>query len=135
MSKHLFETKKKENKEVLDSNQEQDNKVMETTPVGNQIADITDEDIDAQVKEYDEKHKNDKVDLDDENEFKGYDYGIVTGCSSLNVRKNPSMNSDIIEVIKLGDSVRFLNVPVEYLWFKVVTQKGNEGYCMSQYIR
>lgn len=58
------------------------------------------------------------------------DIGIVK-CR-LNLRENPSKESNILCVLKKDSTVEILEEIYE--WFKVVTESGMEGYCMRDFI-
>ena len=58
--------------------------------------------------------------------------GFVNGCIKLNVRTNPTMDSEVVEIINESDEVTIKDVVNE--WYSVTTKDGNEGYCMSKYI-
>lgn len=59
-----------------------------------------------------------------------YDIGIVK-CR-LNLRENPSKESNVLYILKKDSSVEILEEVDE--WFKVVTESGIEGYCMRDFI-
>lgn len=54
-------------------------------------------------------------------------FGIVKDCSSLNIRKNPSITSDIVGVLKVNDTIKILN-NVDG-WYKI-----KDGFVMADYI-
>ena len=58
--------------------------------------------------------------------------GFVNGCIKLNVRTNPTIDSEVVEIINESDEVMIKDVVNE--WYSVTTKDGNEGYCMSKYI-
>lgn len=58
--------------------------------------------------------------------------GFVNGCEKLNVRTNPTIDSEVVEIINESDEVTIKDVVNE--WYSVTTKDGNEGYCMSKYI-
>lgn len=61
----------------------------------------------------------------------------ITGCTRLNVRKEPSKDSEVVCVITSGNTI---TVCMEYStedFYKVHTTVGEtlvEGYCMKQFI-
>lgn len=62
------------------------------------------------------------------------DFGIVTNCLYLNVRKRPDINADVAVVIDaLTQVVVDLDASTED-FYKVVTSDGIEGFCMKKYI-
>lgn len=62
------------------------------------------------------------------------DFGIVTNCLYLNVRKRPDINADVAVVIDaLTQVVVDLDASTED-FYKVSTSDGAEGFCMRKYI-
>lgn len=62
------------------------------------------------------------------------DFGIVTDCLYLNVRKRPDINADVAVVIDaLTQVVLDLDASTED-FYKVATSDGIEGFCMRKYI-
>lgn len=62
------------------------------------------------------------------------DFGIVTNCLYLNVRKRPDINADVAVVIDaLTQVVVDLDASTED-FYKVRTSGGVEGFCMRKYI-
>lgn len=61
-------------------------------------------------------------------------YGIVSGCNSLNIRKEPHRNAEVlcVETIKAIVEVDLDNSTDE--WYAVCTKDGVDGFCMKQYI-
>lgn len=60
--------------------------------------------------------------------------GIVTDCTSLYVRKEPSREADHAAIIKAMDCVEVLEEGSTEDFYKVKTQDGAEGYCMKKFI-
>jgi SH3-like domain-containing protein len=56
----------------------------------------------------------------------------VVGASSLNIRKAPAKDAEILSVLKDSDPVNITAVAGE--WYEVA-YKGNPGYVMAQYIK
>lgn len=62
------------------------------------------------------------------------DFGIVTNCLYLNVRKRPDINADVAVVIDALTQVCVdLDASTED-FYKVATSDGVEGFCMRKYI-
>lgn len=62
--------------------------------------------------------------------------GVVTGCSKLNVRKEPYKDAEILCVINKNEEVE-INTEEEATYeyfYKVITSKGVEGYCIKDFI-
>lgn len=61
--------------------------------------------------------------------------GIVVDCYKLNVRKEPSINADIVCMIDAST-----NLIVDYEsstdeFYKICTYAGIEGYCMKKFVK
>ena len=61
--------------------------------------------------------------------------GVVTGCSKLNVRKKPNINSDVIVVVNAGSELTIDVDKSHGEWYKVTDQNNNVGYCMKKYVK
>lgn len=61
-------------------------------------------------------------------------YGVVSGCNSLNIRKAPEPNAEVlcVETIKSILVVDLDNSTDE--WYSVCTKDGIEGFCMKLYV-
>ena len=60
--------------------------------------------------------------------------GTVTNCSRLNIRKEPSLDAEILRVIKNGDDVEILDESTLNGWLPVLLSDGTKGYTMKDYI-
>lgn len=60
--------------------------------------------------------------------------GTVTNCSRLNIRKEPSLDAEILRVIKKGDDVEILDESTINGWLPVILSDGTKGYTMKDYI-
>ena len=58
--------------------------------------------------------------------------GFVNGCEKLNVRTNPTIDSEVVCVINKNDEVIIEEASDD--WYSVTTKDGDEGYCMSKFI-
>ena len=58
--------------------------------------------------------------------------GFVNGCEKLNVRTNPTTDSEVVCVINENDEVIIEEAFDD--WYSVTTKDGDEGYCMSKFI-
>lgn len=61
-------------------------------------------------------------------------FGIVHDCFRLNVRKEPSLASDILSVVPEGTKVELCNGFSDAAWYKV-TIDGREGFALKQYVK
>lgn len=58
--------------------------------------------------------------------------GFVNECEKLNVRTNPTTDSEVVCIINKNDEVIIKDVFGD--WYSVTTKDGDEGYCMSKFI-
>lgn len=65
-------------------------------------------------------------------ETKNEVYGVIK-CGLLNVRKKPSIGSDIVDVLKRGNKV-LINKKDSTDAFYRIYKDGIEGYCVKEYI-
>ena len=61
--------------------------------------------------------------------------GIVTNCTSLNIRKEPSVDSDILCFVRVGTSLMIDESMSTEDWYNVYTAAGMSGFCMKNYVR
>ena len=61
--------------------------------------------------------------------------GVVAECETLNVRKEPSIQSEVMSLIKNLSRVEVDEKNSVGDFYKVRTESGIEGYCMKKYIR
>ena len=59
--------------------------------------------------------------------------GIVT-ASALNVRKEPSLKSEILQMVYQNDKIEILE-DKEELWYKIKVDGKIIGFCMKTYIK
>lgn len=60
--------------------------------------------------------------------------GIVHNCVKLNVRKNPSIDSDVIAVLNEQDRIKVKDVDILSDWYFIQLPNGEEGFSMKKYI-
>ena len=61
--------------------------------------------------------------------------GIVTNCTSLNIRKEPSVDSDILCFVRVGTTLMIDESTSTEDWYNVYTAAGMSGFCMKNYVR
>lgn len=61
--------------------------------------------------------------------------GTVTDCFKLNIRKKPTLNSDVVSVVNLNASLDINESKSTMDWWFVADEDGNSGYCMKQYVK
>ena len=60
--------------------------------------------------------------------------GTVTNCKVLNVRKSPSIESEVIGVVYEGDKLKLDIVKSTNDFYRIISPNGNYGYSMRDYI-
>lgn len=60
--------------------------------------------------------------------------GIVHNCVKLNVRKNPSIDSDVIAVINEQDKIKVKDVDTLSDWYFIRLPNCKEGFSMKKYV-
>lgn len=65
---------------------------------------------------------------------KSFTAGVVTDCLTLNVRKKPSADAEVLVIIDALSKVMVDMAESTNDFFKVVTETGIEGFCMRKYI-
>lgn len=111
----------------------QENEVVET-PVEETV-------VEAQVKEPTERLFNPNPATVEESTIQNYiKTAVVIGCEKLNLRKDPSLNSEVLCVLKKGEKVE-VDLKIEgepkvgdASFYQVCTVAGVKGYCMTKYI-
>lgn len=66
--------------------------------------------------------------------IKGFTSGVVTDCSKLRVRKEPSTDAEVLLVINVLSEVTVDMDASTVQFYKVRTDAGVEGFCMKKYI-
>lgn len=59
--------------------------------------------------------------------------GTVAGCKKLNVRLEPSSDSEVVGILNSGEKVE-VDGEAANGFYKICTAYGLEGYCMEQYL-
>ncbi len=60
--------------------------------------------------------------------------GVVTDCLKLNIRKEPSKDSEVAAIVTCLDEVKIDLEASTDEWYAVCTVAGIEGFCMKKYI-
>lgn len=60
--------------------------------------------------------------------------GVVANCMKLNVRVEPSINSEVVYVLEVKTDVEINLDKSTDEWFYVCTAIGVEGYCMRKFV-
>ena len=60
--------------------------------------------------------------------------GIVTDCLTLNIRKDPDINSEVVGNIKCLSEIMIEDKESTDEFYKICTASGKEGFCMKKYI-
>ena len=59
---------------------------------------------------------------------------FVSGCLRLNVRKEPSLNGEVICELPVGTTLMIDSDKSTEDWFNVCLEIGGEGYCMKKFV-
>lgn len=58
--------------------------------------------------------------------------GVVDGCVKLNIRKAPSVDSEIITEVASGTEVQILGTSKDF--YHICTAAGIDGFCMKKFV-
>lgn len=61
-------------------------------------------------------------------------FGFVSGCTKLNIRKEPRVNAEIVYVVDSGTDLMIDPADSTDEWLHVCNYGGIEGYCMKKYV-
>lgn len=61
--------------------------------------------------------------------------GVVSGCSQLYVREQAKKESEPLAILDEGTEVTVVNSTESLDFYKIITLKGTEGYCMKKFIK
>lgn len=73
-----------------------------------------------------------ETDIDDTNE-PDIVFGFVDNCAKLNVRKSPSIDSEVLLILNRDDEVIVRGSAYDDEWYSVYANE-QEGFCMKKYI-
>jgi hypothetical protein len=102
----------------------------------NDIKEIIVKEVNDKIKEDNENIKEDILKeevLNIQNNKQKY-IGIVTNCEALRIRKEPNVDSEILNVIKKMSKVDILDESDEYFYKIKSIGTNTEGYCMKKFI-
>lgn len=60
--------------------------------------------------------------------------GVVSNCEKLNIRKEPSMASEVLCVVKVDTELLIDSNGATGEWLKVSCSDCIEGFCMAKYV-
>lgn len=60
--------------------------------------------------------------------------GFVTECAKLNIRKKPSLGSDVVCIVPINTKLIIDEKSSKGDWYKITTDDGKYGYCMKKYV-
>ena len=108
--------------------------------ISNKKSDESSESIETKISVNDEEVENTKVETtvttdvtEPESEPPKPVLAYVSGCVRLNIRKQPSLNSEIVGILNADDVVEIDHDESTDSFYKIVSPKA-VGYCMKQYI-
>lgn len=61
--------------------------------------------------------------------------GVVSGCTQLYVREQPTKESEPLAILEESNEVTIVNSTESLDFYKIITLKGTEGYCMKKFIK
>lgn len=61
--------------------------------------------------------------------------GKIFNCKALNIRKEPSLDGEVVCTVKAGNELVIRDSTSIPEWYAVTEKYGFEGYAMSKYIR
>lgn len=61
-------------------------------------------------------------------------FGVVSGCSKLNIRKSPSPNGNVICAVDEKTELMIILEESTSEWYKVCNSAGLNGFCMKKYV-
>lgn len=61
--------------------------------------------------------------------------GTVINCTSLNIRKEPNVDSDILCFVRVGTTLMIDESMSTEDWYNVYTAAGMSGFCMKNYVK
>lgn len=133
------EVKEKEIENVNDTIVEStDPSTVETTPIpginGNSEETVSNELESGSEEENEESQNDSNVDITENEESKNDNQSVRVMATRLNVRKEPSKDSAIVEVVNQGDTLMLMNSEVVNGFYSVVTNAGEQGYCMQEFV-
>lgn len=80
------------------------------------------------------KGREEQVELE-KHDVPKFKKGFVVNCEKLNVRESPNKSSKVLDVLTVGSSLEFMELNDKKIdWYKVITNKKVEGYCMKEFI-
>ena len=60
--------------------------------------------------------------------------GVVANCIKLNIRKDPSIQAEILGVVNVDSEMKIDMDKSNDKWFYVSTAVGIDGYCMRDFV-
>lgn len=124
--------KEEEEEKVIVTEDTKTEDVVEITETVNQEENITLESEELSQEEISELTKNDVIDVQNVEDITE---GIVFDCNKLNVRKQASKDSEVIEIIDINSEVLIDLALSTNDFYKVRTMSGKEGYCLKTFIK
>lgn len=61
-------------------------------------------------------------------------FGTVTNCESLNIRKKPRIDADVMYRVEVKTELMIDKSKSTKEWYHVYNSGGIEGYCMKKYV-
>lgn len=61
-------------------------------------------------------------------------FGVVTDCSRLNIREEPSIEAEVLCTVKENSELMISPDESTEEWLHVYTKAGLDGYCMKKFV-
>lgn len=104
------------------------------TPIEQVIEPEEDTEEVTSTEETEKSEESKETEVESEVEPEVHNTGVVT-ANKLNVRKEPSKESEVLCIIEKDEEVTLSDEEASYEdFYKVITSTGVEGYCVKEYI-
>ena len=91
------------------------------------------EELDERIEDNNEAEEENQKQEETQNQPEPV-YGVVHNCEKLNVRKQPSKDSEIVFVLNEGSEISIDEENSTEEWYSITHVSGVEGFCMKQFV-
>ena len=92
------------------------------------------EELDERIEDNNEAEEEEKQKQEETQNPPEPVYGVVHNCEKLNVRKQPSKDSEIVFVLNEGSRISIDEENSTEEWYSSAHVSGVEGFCMKQFV-
>lgn len=92
------------------------------------------EELDERIEDNEEAEEEEKQQHEETQNQPEPVYGVVHNCEKLNVRKQPSKDSEIVFVLNEGSEISIDEENSTEEWYSITHVSGVEGFCMKQFV-